>query len=330
MFRRRRQNPSLDRISALPDSVLTLILSFLYTKQAVATSVLSKRWRPLWLSLPTLDFDDEAFATFLRFRHFVYSLFLSRDITLPLRSFRLRCASSFPRDPYDINRFIYAAVQRGLNHLHLDMNSTFFQPRINLPLCVLACKSLTVLTLKDLTVNDLPYVDFPSLKTLDLDQFLRVEMMNTSLSDVPYFNNLTNMELIFQFTKWQCGFLVEALHHCPKLQNLTIHKRYDYGDGIYEDGWEDPQLVPECLSSQIRTCCLKDYEGKRCELKFAKCIMQNSKALRTMTIQSVLSVDINEKLQMLTSLSLCPRISATCVLHQSIRISLLDLLQYLV
>ncbi|GJN14898.1 hypothetical protein PR202_gb01772 [Eleusine coracana subsp. coracana] len=45
-----------DRLSALPDDVLVLILLRLYTKDAVRTSVLSRRWRHVWTLLPVLRF----------------------------------------------------------------------------------------------------------------------------------------------------------------------------------------------------------------------------------------------------------------------------------
>ncbi|XP_028806333.1 F-box/LRR-repeat protein At3g58900-like, partial [Neltuma alba] len=62
-----------DRISNLPDSLLYHILSFLSTKEASAISLLSKRWNSVWLSQPTLDFDDESFSTLLSFVQFVDS-----------------------------------------------------------------------------------------------------------------------------------------------------------------------------------------------------------------------------------------------------------------
>ncbi|RHN45186.1 putative F-box domain-containing protein [Medicago truncatula] len=68
-----RSIPNVDRISNLPDSVICHILSFLSTKQSAATSILSKRWNPLWHSVFTLDFDDQSFTDFHTFRHFVYS-----------------------------------------------------------------------------------------------------------------------------------------------------------------------------------------------------------------------------------------------------------------
>jgi len=36
-----------DRVSSLPDSILSHIFSFLPTKDSVATSILSKQWNPL-------------------------------------------------------------------------------------------------------------------------------------------------------------------------------------------------------------------------------------------------------------------------------------------
>ncbi|XP_059657003.1 putative FBD-associated F-box protein At3g50710 isoform X2 [Cornus florida] len=47
-----------DRISNLPRSLIGYILSFLPTKNAVATSVLSTKWKYRWTSITTLDFDD--------------------------------------------------------------------------------------------------------------------------------------------------------------------------------------------------------------------------------------------------------------------------------
>ncbi|PPD94975.1 hypothetical protein GOBAR_DD08020 [Gossypium barbadense] len=47
----------VDRISDLPDSILTHILLFLSTKKAVGTSILSSRWKYIFTLVPNLHFD---------------------------------------------------------------------------------------------------------------------------------------------------------------------------------------------------------------------------------------------------------------------------------
>ncbi|KAL6547711.1 hypothetical protein OROHE_009416 [Orobanche hederae] len=47
----------IDRISILPDEVLVIILSLLPTKEAMASSILSCRWRHLWTRTVNLDLD---------------------------------------------------------------------------------------------------------------------------------------------------------------------------------------------------------------------------------------------------------------------------------
>ncbi|MCI10311.1 F-box/LRR-repeat protein [Trifolium medium] len=64
-----RSIPTDDRISSLPDPILYHIISFLPTKSAATTTILSKRWNPLWLCVPTLNFDDTQFKDYIGLLH---------------------------------------------------------------------------------------------------------------------------------------------------------------------------------------------------------------------------------------------------------------------
>ncbi|KAE9454328.1 hypothetical protein C3L33_13773, partial [Rhododendron williamsianum] len=57
-------NSSIDIISHLPDNILEKILMCLPIQDAVRTSLLSRKWRYVWVKLPQLVFDD------LFYRHF--------------------------------------------------------------------------------------------------------------------------------------------------------------------------------------------------------------------------------------------------------------------
>ena len=61
-----------DRISFLPDHLLCEILSDVPTKTAVVTSVLSTRWRTIWLSTPVLDLHTHDFPNFTAFASFIF------------------------------------------------------------------------------------------------------------------------------------------------------------------------------------------------------------------------------------------------------------------
>jgi hypothetical protein len=52
---------SEDRLSSLPDALLHTLMSFLTARQAVQTSVLSRRWAGLWCSMPCLVIDHREF-----------------------------------------------------------------------------------------------------------------------------------------------------------------------------------------------------------------------------------------------------------------------------
>ncbi|GAU18233.1 hypothetical protein TSUD_175740 [Trifolium subterraneum] len=293
-----RSIPTENRISTLPDPILHHILSFLPTKSAASTTILSKRWKPLWLSVPTLHFDDRPFKNFISFRHFVSSVFLLRDTNLPIRSFYLICSKQHS-DEHDINRFIYAAVQRGgIENLDLNMfvndlvvvdlphlktihlYGVLLQRYEYLPKILLRCPNLEELDIKHVLLSTPQTLDLeenlPNLirantynSTVLLTLCCRAEVLHVEVNlmhlrsncQFPMYHNLIYMELILENNhseKWK--WLLEVLNHCPKLQNLTIHE-----DSGYEvvDNWIDPTIVPECLSTQLRTCLLKGYKNTK-------------------------------------------------------------------
>ncbi|KAI3456958.1 hypothetical protein Pfo_013621 [Paulownia fortunei] len=58
----RRENEEVDYFSFLPDALILIIITFLPFKEAVRTSVLSRRWRNLWQSTRNIDLDEKFFV----------------------------------------------------------------------------------------------------------------------------------------------------------------------------------------------------------------------------------------------------------------------------
>jgi hypothetical protein len=116
MSRRRLRR---DRVSCLPDPILEQILSYLPTKDAFATSILSKRWKPLWRSQVILRLDDKSFPDALAFRQFLYSVMTMRDNTLPILTFHLKCVYRFYSNK-DFYNVLYAAITQQVQNLVID------------------------------------------------------------------------------------------------------------------------------------------------------------------------------------------------------------------
>jgi len=158
-------------------------------------------WNPLWLLVLVLHFDDETFQNFASFRHFVSLVFLLRDITLPLQSFHLKCSNTSGIQPQDINGFVHAAAQRGIESLNLEMSCM-----VTLPRSILHCKTLVVHRLKGLRVNDISHVvvEFPLLKTLHMSNVTieRFKYLFELLSGCPIIEELQADDLSVQNVEW--------------------------------------------------------------------------------------------------------------------------------
>jgi len=154
----------IDRISHLPDDILCRILSLLPTKLAFTTTLLSKRWTPLYKLLTSLSFDDQSIPdedTFLRFCRFVDTVTLSTDL---IKTLHLNCRSpNWKR--FNLDLWIGTAKRHPVQNFHLA--GTF--RAIPMRPTIFRFPSLVVLKLKSLKVVGDISVDLPLLKILHLN-----------------------------------------------------------------------------------------------------------------------------------------------------------------
>ncbi|KAJ4845774.1 hypothetical protein Tsubulata_045739 [Turnera subulata] len=166
--KRKREQPAegdgKDRLSDLEDALIHHIFSFLPdTKFAARTSVLSKRWKNLWISLPDLTFD----ASFYRrspssFENFVRYALLRRDKNTNL------CSFHFCLDNFIVNEAAFRdwginyAVAHGVRHVDLSHWEHF------MPSGLLGCRTLETLKLSGVDVSDLSSACFGVLTSLHL------------------------------------------------------------------------------------------------------------------------------------------------------------------
>ncbi|GKA35884.1 FBD-like protein [Tanacetum coccineum] len=157
----------MDRLSNMPDEVLSEILSLMPTKYAVRTSILSKRWRYKWTLVTSIDIDVLPFRGLLNCCAFVDRV-LDLCKTTEIKIFRLRFSNLWV-EKSRMTKWIDEAVR--LNVRELDIQSDLLE----LPLSFLACKTLTKLTIEsnrswEVLDSQTPF-NLPCVKTLDVAVF---------------------------------------------------------------------------------------------------------------------------------------------------------------
>lgn len=136
-----RENVVGDRLSILPDDLIHRILSFLSTRHAIETSVLSSRWRYNWKSMPYLNFPSEDLLDLPKFHLFVNHVLSHRNNQVKVSSINI----SFQQ----VN---WVLVKRILRYAHSHkvqrlIVGCMFEEKINFPLFVFHSRSLKHLTL---------------------------------------------------------------------------------------------------------------------------------------------------------------------------------------
>ncbi|XP_023635300.1 F-box/LRR-repeat protein At5g35995 isoform X2 [Capsella rubella] len=157
---------SRDFISSLPDEVLGKnILSLLPTKLVVSTSVLSKRWRNMFLFVDNFDLEDPT-----SLRNDGFSDFMEKTVAVlnncPIKKLTLNCHY----EQSSVNRWIFRALGRGCLELILQcryghsLNIRIFRRNTLVKLTLSSNRTV----LEEYVPLHEGRVFFPALKTLSL------------------------------------------------------------------------------------------------------------------------------------------------------------------
>ncbi|KAL3652530.1 hypothetical protein CASFOL_002211 [Castilleja foliolosa] len=187
---------SIDRISALQDDLLCHILSFLPTKNSVATSVLSTRWRHLWAHVPNIDFDSE---------HHTKGPLMQKINNFRL-SYKVACGE------YQLETCIATAILRNVRNLYLDLGN-----QLQLPLRIFTYK-----TLVELKLHNCCFI--PSSSSVDLNL---PALKNLYLASVMYESAKSLEHLIAGCPVLEELFIVRSTVDplvCCYISSPTLHK----------------------------------------------------------------------------------------------------------
>ncbi|RDX97661.1 F-box protein, partial [Mucuna pruriens] len=246
-----------DRLSNLPDEIIHRVLSFADALSAVQTSVLSKRWKHLWTSLPVLNFDSSSLPDSLLFPSFVDHFFACRDASSNVRVLNLACHD----DLHDGH-----LVDSVIDHVTLTPSiSAAIQALSILAECVVAklpqlsvCQSLTSLKLADISAEIAATMfDFASLEQLYLLD-CHFECGSGELLDL--FRGCINLRCLFLHDCQFYGKIKRFEIFAPSLTHLSLSRMRI--DEVFDSDCVVELFTPKLQSFSYRDSDLYDFSIK--------------------------------------------------------------------
>ncbi|XP_010418040.1 PREDICTED: F-box/FBD/LRR-repeat protein At5g56420-like [Camelina sativa] len=237
-----------DSFSQLTDDMLIRILSFAPIKDAVATSILSKRWRFLWTLLTRLNFEDRLVLVedCKLSSDFIFAVLLLHKSPV-VESFHLTRRSEC--SALQMESWVRFAVDRFVRDLKIDFEYLSEHCRIRLPSGLFRCETLETLELNRVILSEVPSrVSLPSLKTLrliclkytDEGSFIRLVSSSPVLEDLDVWNsskdnngktftiNVPSLRSLTVFHMMEDADTNDNVFviHSPSLNHLDIFEEY--------------------------------------------------------------------------------------------------------
>ncbi|KAK2368289.1 F-box/FBD/LRR-repeat protein [Trifolium repens] len=270
----------VDIISKLPESLITHILSYLPTKDAVHTSVLSTRWIECWTFITKLNFNDNVFFSpkrkkSSRKQHFIN--FVNRALHLTksnsVGSFSLVIANKY--DATLLNTWISCILKRKLNAPLLesvlieqqDLESVSREPR--------SCKiKFSVTYLKEFIYCG-DGISQAFILQVRCIKFHGSEVLTQpNMAVLPKFAMLTHLDLGSVSSKVLLGLLQKS----PVLNTLVFKGILKFNQELLNSA-----VVPDCLTFTLKVVKFGIVHGYKHELFLAKYFMENGVVLERMS-----------------------------------------------
>ncbi|CAA0409584.1 unnamed protein product [Arabidopsis thaliana] len=241
------ESPKEDRISQLPEPLISEILCQLSTKDAVRTSVLSTRWRSLWEWVPELDLDSSKFSNFDAFVSFADRFFDSNKESWIRKLRCLRATVSSPKNFQIIN-----SVFSGRLDIDISYNTGIISESV-------ICDILTNISrVRDLVISRRTWKK--------IFAYSKSGPVPKDYCGILQFRNLSHFNIRFYISDLET--LPTLLESCPKLESLILELVEDpYMIGKKK---KEPKVifskVPQCLVSSLKFVewkrSISGYEGE--------------------------------------------------------------------
>ncbi|KAL8250107.1 hypothetical protein R6Q59_033800 [Mikania micrantha] len=188
----------VDRISELPEPIIHHILSFLRCpKDVTRTTVWSKKWRSLWASFFTFDFDQKKFKTsggnhIQKFITFVnISLATKLEPVHSIQKFKISLSKASIKLIYPMNNWITAAMIKDVKELEIHVEEDNLKRHYLLPHIVLTSNNLTSLKLYGCKFDDTVIINLRNIKELSIkNAHVNTDLINNFIQGCPSVEDL--------------------------------------------------------------------------------------------------------------------------------------------
>ncbi|XP_055828519.1 F-box/FBD/LRR-repeat protein At1g13570-like [Solanum dulcamara] len=224
--RNRCRSLTPDVLSDLPNNVIDVILMLLPCKEAVRTSILSKRWRYHWCRLTKLTLDWSLWKTENdllnptdKFTEIISQIFTVHEGPLSRFTLNIVNLESCP----EIGNFIYLVLRNSIQHLVLHLP---FRKIYEMPSSLFTCSQLRHLSLRYCSIHGRSVFQ-------GFDKLISLKLCEVTISS---------------------ELLESLISHCPLLEQLVL----DIPKHLNTIEIDAPMLRSFNFTGNISSICLKN------------------------------------------------------------------------